>query len=151
TYIWKHYFPSVQDSLILRLLGNPIPFALALAPVVALAALARGPALGPIICWLAGMIVAAFVGGRMYGHYFALTVPPLCVLAGVGAARVWPTPESRPRLRRATIAAIGLLAAGQFVGAILYEGGTDSFWTPKPDYRVAAAHLRATTASNDRV
>ncbi len=151
TYIWKHYFPSVQDSLILRLLGDPIPFACALAPVVVLAALARGRALWAIVCWLAGMIVAGFVGGRMYGHYFLLTVPPLCVLAGVGAARVWPSPEARRRLRRATIVLIALLAAGQFVGAILYEAGTDSFWSPKPDYRVAAAHLRATTTPDDRV
>src|SRR5262249_58010957 len=64
TYIWKHYFPAVHDSLILRLLGDPVPFTFALAPVVALAALARGPGLWPIVCWLAGMIVAGFVGGR---------------------------------------------------------------------------------------
>src|SRR5262249_61944123 len=35
--------------------------------------------------------------------------------------------------------------------AILYEAVTDSFWSPKPDYRLAAAHLRATTGPEDRV
>lgn len=151
TYIWRYYFPAVQDSLILRLFGNPIPFALMLAPVVGLAALARGPALWPVVCWLAGMIAGAFVGGRMYGHYFLLTVPPLCALAGVGAARLWPEAGSRPRLRRATLIVTALLAVGQLVGALLYEGGTDAFWTPRPDYRLATAHLRATTSPEDRV
>jgi len=151
TYIWKHYFPSVQDSLILRLLGDPLPFVLALAPVVALAALARGPGLWPVVCWLAGMIVAGFVGGRMYGHYFLVTVPPLCVLAGAGAARLWPRDDVRPRLRRATIVVVALLAVAQFAGAILYEAGTDSWWSPRPDYRLAAAHLRAASGPEDRV
>jgi len=149
TYIWRHYFPSVQDSLALRILGTPVPLALSLGPVVLLALCAQGG--GPILWWLGAMLAAALVGGRMYGHYFLLAVPPLCVLAGMGAARLWPTAEARPRLRRALVATTALLAAGQLVGAALYEGATDSFWTPKPDYRQVAAHIRANTTEEDRV
>jgi len=149
TYIWRHYFPSVQDSLMIRILGTPVPFALALAPVILLAASARDG--GSIVWWLGAMVAAAFVGGRMYGHYFLLAVPPLCVLAGLGAARLWPTAAARPRLRRAVVASAVLLAAGQLVGAALYEGATDSLWTPKPDYSQAAAQVRAATRAQDRV
>lgn len=151
TYIWHHYFPSVQDSLILRVLGTPVLFVLALAPAVLLAAVARGAGRWPILWWLLSMVTAGFIGGRMYGHYFLLSVPPLCVLAGLGAARAWPTPGSRPLLRRATIAVTALLAVGEVTGAMLYEGATDSFWSPKPDYRQATDYLQTATSPNDRV
>jgi 4-amino-4-deoxy-L-arabinose transferase-like glycosyltransferase len=151
TYIWRHYFPSVKDSLLLRVLGDPVPFTLSLAPAVVLAAAARGSGLWPVVAWLVSMFAAGFVGGRMYGHYFLLSVPPICVLAGVGAVRAWPAVEVRARLRRAVIAVTALLAAGQLVGATLYEGATDSLWSPKPDYRAAAARVRAATTPDERV
>jgi 4-amino-4-deoxy-L-arabinose transferase-like glycosyltransferase len=157
-YIWRHYFPSVQDSFVVRLLGNAVPFALSMSPVVFLAAFARRRALWPVRLWLVGMVAAGFVGGRMYGHYFLLAVPALCVLAGVGAARWWPpaydtviVPGRRLQLRHALIAVTALLAVGQFVGALAYEGATDSLWSPRPDYRQAGAYLRRVTTPAERV
>jgi 4-amino-4-deoxy-L-arabinose transferase-like glycosyltransferase len=152
TYIWRYYFPAVQDSLVIRLLSNVVPLVLSMTPAVLLAALARGREPWPIRWWLAGMIVAGFVGGRMYGHYFLLAVPPLCVLAGVGATRLWSAAAPARRwLKRGVVVVTALLAAGQLVGATLYEGATDSFWSPRPDYARAAAYLRTVTRPDERV
>jgi 4-amino-4-deoxy-L-arabinose transferase-like glycosyltransferase len=152
TYIWRHYFPSVQDSFLIRFLSEPVPFALSMAPLVLLAAYARGRALAPVLAWLVGMITAGFVGGRMFGHYFLLTVPPLCVLAGVGATRLASmVSEPRRRLFRATLVAIALLTTGQLAGAAVFEGATDSFWSAKPDYLQATKYLDSVTRPDERV
>jgi len=43
--------------------------------------------------WLAGGLVAFVAGFRFFGHYWLQVLPPLCLLAGLGAA------SCRPRLR----------------------------------------------------
>ncbi len=150
TYIWFHYFPSVRDSILLRLLGTPVPLVLSMAPAVVLALQARGERLWPLWWWLAAMFATGFTGGRMFGHYFLLAVPPLCVLAGIGGVRLW-SELDRPRWRAAIVAVTCLLAFGQLVGAALWEASTDSFWSPKPDYRPAAEFLRKSTRPDERV
>jgi hypothetical protein len=57
----------------------------------------------------------------------------------------------RRTLTRALAAVTVLIAVGEFAGACAFEPNTDSLGAPKPDYRQAAAHLRAVTRPDERV
>ena len=102
TYIFHHYMPAAAASggFVARLFKCFLPFALAMSPLLFLGRRVRwrGGAL-VVWLWLAAMTGAALIGGRMYGHYFLLTVPPLSVLAGVGGAE-WLTAASTGERRR---------------------------------------------------
>ncbi len=100
TYVFHHYIPAASASggFVARLFKCFLPFALAMSPLLFLGRRvpARGDAL-VVWLWLAAMLAAALIGGRMYGHYFLLTVPPLAVLAGVGGVEWLATASPRRR------------------------------------------------------
>ena len=83
-------------------------FALAHAPAILLAARAvreRIPQRGVVLVWLVASVLATAAGLRFRLHYYQQALPPLCVLAGVGADVV------RPRARFLAIAATAMIAA----------------------------------------
>ena len=66
---------------------------------------------GAVLVWLASMIVAAWIGGRFYKGYFALTLAPAAMLAGGAVATVlarW-RQELKPRAGRLVRRAVGLV------------------------------------------
>lgn len=67
-----------------------------------------GPLL--VLLWLLLSIVPVCVGGKFYEHYFLQLFPPLCILAGEGAAAFlsWCKRIERPLLRRAMTAVLVL-------------------------------------------
>jgi 4-amino-4-deoxy-L-arabinose transferase-like glycosyltransferase len=152
TYIFHHYMPAAAASggFVARLFKCFLPFALAISPLLFLGRRVRwrGGAL-VVWLWLVAMTGAALIGGRMYGHYFLLTVPPLAVLAGVGGAE-WLTTASTGERRRLA-AVVATMAAGFLVVAWLFRGATDSWLTLNPDYRKASAYVRARTQPDDRL
>jgi hypothetical protein len=152
TYIFHHYMPAASASggFMARLFKCFLPFALAMSPLLFLGRRVpwRGGAL-VVWLWLAAMTGAALVGGRMYGHYFLLTVPPLSVLAGVGGAD-WLTAASTGERRRLA-ALVATMACGFLVAAWLFRGATDSWMGLHPDYRMASAYVRGRTQPEDRV
>jgi 4-amino-4-deoxy-L-arabinose transferase-like glycosyltransferase len=152
TYIFHHYIPAASASggFVARLFKCFLPFAVAMSPLLFLGRRVqwRGGAL-VVWLWLVAMTGAALIGGRMYGHYFLLTVPPLSVLAGVGGAE-WLTAAS-PGARRRLAALVATMALGFLGAACLFRGATDSWLTLSPDYRRASAYVRAHTQPDDRL
>jgi hypothetical protein len=153
TYVFRHYLPSgTRDhGFAFNFVISFVPFAAAVAPPLVLAVgYARERALSAVWLWLGGAAAASLVGGRMYGHYFLMMVPPLAVLGGVGAARWLDGPAAAAR-RRLLVGVSAFLAAGFFVYACLFEAATESFWRPSPDYLAATDWLRAHSSTDDRV
>jgi hypothetical protein len=152
TYIFHHYMPAASASggFVARLFKCFLPFTLAMSPLLFLGRRVRwrGGAL-VVWLWLAAMTGAALIGGRMYGHYFLLTVPPLAVLAGVGGAD-WLTTASIGERRR-LVALVTTMASGFLVAAWLFRGATDSWLELNPDYRMASAYVRSRTQPDDRL
>ncbi len=152
TYIFHHYMPAATASggFVARLFKCFLPFALAMSPLLFLGRRVpwRGDAL-VVWLWLGAMTGAALIGGRMYGHYFLLTVPPLSVLAGVGGAE-WLTAAS-PGARRRLTALVATMAFGFLGAACLFRGATDSWIKLSPDYRKVSAYVRARTQPDDRL
>jgi len=152
TYVFHHYIPAAAESggFAARLFKCFLPFALAMSPLLFLGRRVRwrGEAL-VIWLWLAAMTGAALIGGRMYGHYFLLTVPPLSVLAGVGGAE-WLMAGSAGA-RRGLAALVATMAFGFLTAAWLFRAATDSWIRLSPDYRSASAYVRARTQPDDRV
>jgi len=152
TYIFHHYMPAAAASggFVARLFKCFLPFALAMSPLLFLGRRVRwrGGAL-VVWLWLVAMTGAALIGGRMYGHYFLLTVPPLAVLAGVGGTE-WLTAASTGERRRLA-ALVAAMASSFLVAAWLFRGATDSWLGLSPDYRLASAYVRARTQPDDRL
>ena len=152
TYVFHHYIPAAAESggFVTRLFKCFLPFALAMSPLLFLGrgVERRGDAL-VVWLWLLAMTSAAFIGGRMYGHYFLLTVPPLSVLAGIGGAE-WLTAASTGERRRLT-ALVATMAFGFLGAACLYRGATDSWIKLSPDYRRASTYVRERTQPDDRL
>lgn len=152
TYVFHHYLPAAAESggFVARLFKCFLPFALAMSPLLFLGRRVqwRGEAL-VVGLWLAAMTGAALIGGRMYGHYFLLTVPPLSVLAGVGGAE-WLKVASTGQRRRLT-ATVATMAVGFLIAAGLFRGATDSWIRLNPDYRRASAYVRERTQPDDRL
>jgi 4-amino-4-deoxy-L-arabinose transferase-like glycosyltransferase len=152
TYVFRHYIPAAAESggFVARLFKCFLPFALAMSPLLFLGRRVRwrGEAL-VVWLWLAAMTGAALIGGRMYGHYFLLTVPPLSVLAGVGGAEWLMTASTGERRRLAAI--VAAMAFGFLIAAWLFRAATDSWIKLSPDYRRASAYVRARTRPDDRL
>ena len=153
TYIFRYYLPAgaQQHGFAFHFVTAFLPFALVVSPLVLPALAGRFDARSSAIwLWLSSSLAGAFVGGRMYGHYFATTIPPLCVLAAVGAERWFAQPSRWPRRRLLTLAsaAVALVFA---VYATLYEASTESFWSPRPDYRPLTRYIAETTRPDERI
>jgi len=105
--------------------------------------------------WLVTSAVAVSTGGRFFGHYFHLVLPPLCLLAAPGFCRLWGPGghgAAGPRSRRAPLVVLCALPAlsffalatfGRPLAAALDEG--------EPRYDEVAARIAALTSSDDRI
>jgi 4-amino-4-deoxy-L-arabinose transferase-like glycosyltransferase len=144
TYIFRHYLPSGTKGhgFLFNALTSLLPFLGTVSPLVYLAWRGRRRELAPIYWWLLGSLCASLVGGRMYGHYFLLFVPALCVLGGLGAE------EGHERWLGRILAVI---AIAFFVFAVLLEGATGNLWKRDPDYFLASHYVRERTRPNERI
>ena len=151
TYVFQHYIPAAGASgFVPRLFKCFLPFALAMSPLLFLGRRLWWRSEARVVwLWLGAMTGAALIGGRMYGHYFLLTIPPLSVLAGAGGAE-WLMAASTGERRRLA-AVVGTMAFGFLGAAWLFRGATDSWITLNPDYRRASAYVRARTRPDDRL
>jgi hypothetical protein len=142
TYVFHYYLPAGSDGTLFNIATSLVPFLAVASPLVYLAARSKDRSLSLVYWWLAGNMAASLVGGRMYGHYFLLFVPALCVLAGVGAEKYW---------HRLLAVALALVAASNFVAGFLYEPTTSAFLSPDPDYRKASAYVAEHTTHDDQI
>ncbi len=100
--------------------------------------------------WLIASVLALVPGGRFFGHYFHLTLAPLCLLAGPGFAALW---------RRGKRVRAGLLLMTAAPALIFFA--LASFARPlamaldegegEPPYPAVAARLSALTAPDERI
>jgi hypothetical protein len=100
------------------------------------------------LLWLITSSMAVTTGGRFFGHYFHLVLPPLCLLAAPAFCRLWRMGWSRraPLLVLCAVPALtffGLATFGRSLAAALDEG--------EPRYDEVAARIAALTTSDERI
>lgn len=106
-----------------------------------------------MILWLLTGVAATFVGNRMYSHYFIQILPPLCLMAAIGATRYF-IGEDSPRCRYWKIAIVTLTVLPGIIFtcmAIPYEVVTTSWGGLEPDFRPATEYIKANTDPDDRI
>ncbi len=106
-----------------------------------------------LILWLAASMCAAFLGNRMYGHYFIQILPPLSLMAALAAGKyVDEKCESRSRCWKAVILALTVIPGIVFTGmAISYEATTDTWGGMRPDFRPATEYIKTHTGPEDKI
>jgi 4-amino-4-deoxy-L-arabinose transferase-like glycosyltransferase len=101
--------------------------------VFALPGLRRSPLI--IRLWAAVAAVGVIGGGNFHAHYYQQLVPPVGILAGIGAAAIW---ESRSRVWAAAAAAAAAAALG-FTAPLWFDSGAAQARAVFPN----DAHLRS--------
>jgi hypothetical protein len=100
------------------------------------------------ILWLVTSAVAVCAGGRFFGHYFHLVLPPLCLLAAPGFARVW----SYGRRARAMLVAACVLPALFFFSLATFARPLAAALDERePTYDGVAARMAALTSAEEPV
>lgn len=100
------------------------------------------------LLWLATSAVALCAGGRFFGHYFHLILPPLCLLAAPACRRGW----HRGWSSRAPLLTLCALPALCFFALATVARPLATRWDgDEPRYEHVAAHIAALTAPDDRV
>jgi hypothetical protein len=100
------------------------------------------------LLWLATSAVAVTAGGRFFGHYFHLILPPLCLLAAPRFCQLWRAGWSR---RAPLIALTALPALLFFVLATAGRPLAAALDEREPPYDGVAARIAALTAPDERV
>ena len=106
-----------------------------------------------LILWLAASMYAAFIGNRMYGHYFIQILPSLSVMAAIAAGKLVDERNGlRGRYRTPVILALTVLPGIVFTAmAISYEATTDTYGGMRPDFRPATEYIKAHTGPDDKI
>jgi hypothetical protein len=100
------------------------------------------------LLWLLSSALAVCAGGRFFGHYFHLILPPLCLLGAAGFLRLW---DQSRTIRRWLI---GLCAAPALVFLLLATVArplAEKLDHADPPYQPVAARLAALSPSNARI
>lgn len=106
-----------------------------------------------LLAWCALGLVAAFAGGRFYGHYYIQVIGPLAVVGALELRRLHAALPPRRRRARAAIAAFLVVAPAAYAvhDTARYEPISDRYGAPDPDWRPVVDHLRRVTAPDDRL
>lgn len=111
---------------------------------------ATNPALLYVLAWALLALGAAASGGRGYEHYFIQTLPPVCLLAGIGIAGLaaWARDAQRTLLTRA-LAGLAFAAA---LAAPLWQGWQARHRSQPVDPSVrVSAYIKAHTTPADKI
>lgn len=107
-----------------------------------------------LVLWLIVSIAATFIGKRMYGHYFIQILPPLCLIAALGASEHFSNERGFRSSKYWSVATLvlTLLAGIIFTGmAIFFEAATDTWGKLEPDFRPAVEYIRKHTEPMDKI
>jgi hypothetical protein len=109
---------------------------------------APAPASVLALLWLASSAVALSAGGRFFGHYFHLVLPPLCLLAAPRFCRLW---NGRP-VNRLLLAALCALPALLFLALATFARPlTARLDEREPPYAEVAAGIDRLTTPDERI
>jgi hypothetical protein len=100
------------------------------------------------LLWLATSAIAVTAGGRFFGHYFHLVLPPLCLLAAPAFVRLWDRGWSR---RAPLIALCALPALAFFALTTVARPIAAAIDEREPRYEEVAARIDALTAPDERI
>ncbi len=129
---------------------------LGLVAPAAAGGLGRARRWGPLVVWLVSMVAAAWIGGRLYKGYFALTLAPAAMLSGAATAtlvRSWRRGVRPGRLGRALALAVtmtvGVLSLRS--GLLLEEVRAARHLPRDAGARRIASHVAAHTTPEDTI
>jgi hypothetical protein len=100
------------------------------------------------LLWLATSAIAVSAGGRFFGHYFHLVLPPLCLLAASGFLRRW---NHGRQWRGVLVVACALPALFFFALASFARPLAAALDEREPTYDGVAARISMLTSAEDRV
>jgi hypothetical protein len=100
------------------------------------------------LLWLFTSAIAVCAGGRFFGHYFHLVLPPLGLLAAPGFLRLWHRGRGA---RGALVAACALPALFFFALASFARPLSAALDEGEPAYDEVAARMAALTSADERV
>ena len=100
------------------------------------------------LLWLATSAIAVATGGRFFGHYFHLILPPLCLLAAPAFCRLWRKGRSYRGWLVGLCASpalvfLGLATIARPLAAAVDEG--------EPPYDEVAARIASLTSTEERI
>ncbi len=100
------------------------------------------------LLWLAASAIALAAGGRFFGHYFHLSLAPLCLLAAPGFCRLW----AQRGWRRSALLVLCAVPALVFCGLATLGRPLAAAWDERePPYDDVAARIAALTGPDDRI
>jgi hypothetical protein len=100
------------------------------------------------LLWLVTSAVAVKTGGRFFGHYFHLILPPLCLLAAPGFCRLW----ERGRSSRAVLVMLCALPASLFFALATFGRSIAAdLDETEPPYAEVAARIANLTSPDERI
>jgi len=106
------------------------------------------PSMALGLLWLVTSAVAVKSGGRFFGHYFHLVLPPLCLLAAPSFSRLW----QNNRSSRGLLAVLCALPAVLFfVLATFGRSVAADLDEREPPYDEVAARIAKLTAPEERI
>lgn len=100
-----------------------------------------------LLLWLAGAIVALAAGGRFFGHYFHLVLPPLALLAAPRVLALW----SRMPFRIALVVATAIPALLFFAFATFLRPVAEAIDHRDPPYQPVADQIAALSTPDERM
>jgi hypothetical protein len=100
------------------------------------------------VAWLGSQIIGVCAGGRFFGHYFHLVLPPLVLLAAPAVARAL---EQKNAWRVVVLFAIAFPAMLFLSLNSVARQWVLSVDAPEPPYGVVADRIKANTAASDRI
>jgi hypothetical protein len=100
------------------------------------------------VLWLATSAVAVSAGGRFFGHYFHLVLPPLCLLAAGPFVRLWGASRAA---RRWLVALCAVPAVAFFLLATVARPLAERWDHRDPDYQAVAARIDALSPPGARI
>jgi len=138
----------------LALFGDSFPaaaYALALLAFLAALGWRRAPLLPRL--WLVAGVVGVVGGGNFHYHYYLQLVPPLCVLGGVGVARLVQT-RGRVAVGLAAALAVATVAVTAPLWFASPSAQARSIWPHDPHLvhdRAVARYVEAHTKPDDKI
>lgn len=149
---WRYNFQYIAavpfQRQAVRFVAETAPIALAWAPAIALALVARRR-VALAWLWAAAMAAAVCLGGRFFGNYFLMLTPPLAMLAASGLLLLYDSAQPRRAMWLAATAA--LFALVSVVAAAAWDHVQPEAKRVDDRYREAGAWIEAHSRPDDRL